>query len=89
MRDEFDFDAIRSVEFCVCVKEDDEHENYLVPCDRHVQDALQGMLTTTVEEFDGDEAADAGLRQFEISEKYAAKETLVTDLAGGYDLRSL
>ena len=52
MRDEFGFEAIRSVEFCVSVKEDHGHENYLVPSDQGVQDALRAMLHATVRQLE-------------------------------------
>ena len=45
MRDEFGFDHIQSVEFCVSVTTGrDAHVNYLVPVDQTVQDALKQVL---------------------------------------------
>jgi hypothetical protein len=56
MRDEFDFDHIRSVEFCVSVATNGEdHINYLVPIDQSVQDALKQVLHTTLAEIEPDE----------------------------------
>jgi len=82
MRDEFGFEAIRSVEFCVSVKENHEQQNYLVPSDRHVQDALRAMLDATVRQLETPgELADAPeWQQFEVSERYASKEALIAAL---------
>jgi len=83
VRAEFNFDAIGSVEFCVSVRERDDqdvHANYLIPTDQNVQDALRDMLSATVRQFDA-LAADAAEPPFELSEKYAAREALVADLA--------
>ena len=45
MRNEFDFDHIRSVEFCVNVLTNGGNDaNYLVPIDQSVQDALKQVL---------------------------------------------
>ena len=84
MHQEFGFDEIQSVEFCVSVEEGDEHENYLVPTDQSVQEALRAMLTATVDQLEnpGETAlADAAWQPFELSEKYATKERLVAALA--------
>ena len=79
MRAEFNFDAIRSVEFCVSVREHDDHINYLVPTDNSVQNALRDILAATVRQFEA--LAGATAPPFELSEKYAAREALVADLA--------
>ena len=72
MRDEFGFDTIRSVEFCVSVVTGrDDHVNYLVPIDRTVQDALKDVLNATVAEI---ETPDARLTEFDLSEKYGSRE---------------
>ncbi|MGD0192878.1 MAG: hypothetical protein ABSD74_19245 [Rhizomicrobium sp.] len=77
--DEFDTDNVKSVEFCISDRENGEHENYLIPADDTVQDALLQMLHDTVAFFD--EAADNdALQEFELSEKYSPRETLVADL---------
>jgi hypothetical protein len=84
MHDEFTFDSVRSVEFCVSVKQGSEHENFLVPSDRSVQDELHEMLRNTVAQFGGDRGEIASYppwQQFELSEKYASKETLIANLA--------
>jgi len=78
MRDEFGFDRIRSVEFCVNLGHSTTGPiNYLVPSDTSVQDALREVLATTVNALqpDGDEWA-----TYELSEKYAATESLRADL---------
>src|ERR1700724_1714795 len=79
MRDEFGFDAIRSVEFCVSVREGDDQENYLIPADRSVQGALGAMLTATVRQLETTDemAAAPAWQQFEVSEKYAPTEALI------------
>lgn len=79
MRGEFDLNSIQSVEFCVCVDEGEEYENYLVPCDQNVQNALSAMLNTTVSELE--EQENPVTQQFELSEKYGAKEALIADLS--------
>ena len=82
MRDQFGFEAIRSVEFCVSVKEDHGHENYLVPSDQGVQDALRAMLHATVRQLENthETGSAPAWHQFEVSEKYASKEPLIATL---------
>jgi hypothetical protein len=79
MRNEFNFNQIKSVEFCVNVRTNgDNHANYLVPIDKSVQDALKQVLQATlaaIEPQDGDWAP------YELSEKYASNESLRADLA--------
>lgn len=77
MRNEFDFDHIRSVEFCVSVVTDGDHINYLVPIDQSVQDALKQVLNTTLTNI---EPNDDDWPLFELSEKYGLKETLRADI---------
>lgn len=79
MRSDFDFASIKSVEFCVCVDEGEEYENYLIPCDQNVQKALTAMLVATVNELE--EQENPITQHFEMSEKYAPKEALVADLS--------
>ena len=77
MRDEFGFDRIRSVEFCANFGDSKKGPvNYLVPSDESVQDALKEVLAATVAAFgpDGDDWA-----AYELSEKYAATESLRAD----------
>lgn len=79
MWDGFNFNHVSSVEFCVNVEEDGEFENYQIPADASVQDALRQMLEETRAFFD--EAEEAGeLGNFELSEKYAAREPLIADI---------
>ena len=79
MRDEFDFDHIRSVEFCVSVATNgDDHINYLVPIDQSVQNALKQVLHTTLADIEPDED-DWSL--YELSEKYGSKESLRADIS--------
>jgi len=78
MRDEFGFDTIQSIEFCVSLKEGDEHVSYLVPADERVQEALGTMLFRTAQQFDNPD--EGVLAAFEISEKYAPREPLIADL---------
>lgn len=79
MRTEFNFGQIRSVEFCVnLTAADGERVSYLVPTDRSVQDALRQVLAATVTAI---EPADGDWPDFEISEKYASKESLRAALA--------
>lgn len=74
MRTEFSFDRIRSVEFCVnLVDSDGDRSSYLVPADRSVQDALRQVLTTTAAAI---EPEDGNWAPFELSEKYASRESL-------------
>lgn len=79
MFDEFDLNRVRSVEFLVNVRENGEAENYQIPTQDEVQDNLVQMLHDTAALF---KAADGvgELQDFELSEKYGARETLVADL---------
>jgi hypothetical protein len=78
MRNEFNFNQIRSVEFCVSVRANGhECANYLVPIDQSVQDALKQILAATVTAIEPQD----GWQPFELSEKYASSESLKTDLA--------
>ena len=78
MHDEFDFHEITSVEFCVSVRDGEDYTNYLVPSQHNVQNALKEMLGNTTRQL---EASDDDWQAFELSEKYAARETLIADLA--------
>jgi hypothetical protein len=79
MRSEFRFDGIQSVEFCVNVRtNDDVRTSYLVPTDQSVQDALKTVLETTLSDIEPDES---GWAPYELSEKYAPRESLRADLA--------
>ena len=79
MRDEFGFDTIRSVEFCVSVVIGrDAHVNYLIPVDQTVQDALKDVLNATVAEI---EKPEAHLEDFDLSEKYGSTECLRADVS--------
>jgi Domain of unknown function (DUF4868) len=78
MRGEFGFDRIRSVEFCVNFGHSTKGPvNYLVPSDTSVQEALKEVLAATASALqpDGD-----GWPAYEVSEKYAATESLRADL---------
>jgi Domain of unknown function (DUF4868) len=78
MRNEFNFNNIRSVEFCVNVLTNGhEDANYLVPIDQSVQDALKQVLNATLTAIEPEE----GWQPYELSEKYASKESLRADLA--------
>jgi hypothetical protein len=78
MRNEFSFDHIRSVEFCVNVHTNGhEYANYLVPIDQSVQDALKQVLNATLTAIEPED----GWPPYELSEKYASKESLRADLA--------
>lgn len=78
MRNEFDFNHIRSVEFCVNVRTNgDERENYIVPIDMSVQDALKQVLDATLTAIEPED----GWLPYELSEKYASRELLRADLA--------
>jgi len=79
MWDGFNFNHVSSVEFCVNVEEDGEFENYQIPADESVQDALRDMLEKTRIFFDEAEDADE-LGTFELSEKYAAREPLIAEI---------
>lgn len=79
MRDEFDFDHIQSVEFCVNVATtNDAHINHLVPIDQSVQDALKQVLNATLADIEPNED-DWSL--YELSEKYGSKESLRADIS--------
>jgi hypothetical protein len=79
MRNEFDFDHIQSVEFCVSVATNgDAHINYLVPIDQSVQDALKQVLNTTLATIEPDED---GWSSYELSEKYGSKESLRVNIS--------
>jgi len=78
MRDEFGFDDIASVEFCVSVSDREGTNTFIVPSQRNVQEALREMLTQTVHEL---ETVDAAVRQYELSEEYPGKQSLRADLA--------
>ena len=79
MKDEFGFQEIRSVEFCVSLRNaDGTHINYLVPTDRSVQDTLKDVLDSTLNEI---EPSDGDWSPYELSEKYGSKESLRADLA--------
>lgn len=78
MRNEFNFNHIQTVEFCVNVHTSrHEDANYLVPIDQSVQDALKQVLETTLTEIE----PEGGWSPYELSEKYAPKESLRADLA--------
>jgi hypothetical protein len=78
MRNEFGFNQIQSVEFCVNVRMNrDIHGNYLVPIDQSVQDALKQVLEATLVAV---EAGDGDWAPYELSEKYASRESLRADL---------
>jgi hypothetical protein len=79
MRNEFDFDHIKSVEFCVSVNTNrDDHTNYIVPIDQSVQDALRQVLHATRVSIEP--ADDNDWSTYELSEKYGSKESLQADL---------
>lgn len=79
MRNEFNFDRIQSVEFCVNARTNgDDQTSYLVPTDQSVQDALKHVLEATLTDI---EPEDGEWAPYELSEKYASKETLQADLA--------
>src|ERR1700731_1474506 len=79
MRNEFSFDRIQTVEFCVSVSTNGKaHDNYLVPIDQSVQDALKYVLKATLADI---EPEDGDWSPYELSEKYASKESLRADLA--------
>jgi hypothetical protein len=78
MRDEFEFDEIVSVEFCVSVREGDDYTNYLVPSQHNVQNALKEMLSNTTDQL---EEPDVERQAFELSERYATRESLIASLA--------
>lgn len=75
MRNEFGFDRIRSVEFCV--HHSDVRENFLIPSQRNVQEALKDVLEATAHQI---ESIDGGMAEYEFSEKYASREALVSRL---------
>jgi hypothetical protein len=78
MRNEFSFNHIQSVEFCVNVHTDGhEDANYLVPIHRSVQDALKQVLEATLTAIEPED----GWQPYELSEKHASKESLRADLA--------
>jgi hypothetical protein len=78
MRNEFNFDHIQSVEFCVSVvMNGGDHINNLVPIDRSVQDALKQVLNATLADV---EPGDDGWSLYELSEKYGSKESLRADI---------
>jgi Domain of unknown function (DUF4868) len=78
MQNEFSFNRIKSVEFCVNVHTNSgEYTNYLVPIDLTVQDALKQVLDATLTAIEPED----GWSPYELSEKYASKESLRADLA--------
>lgn len=78
MRNEFDFDRIQSVEFCVSVATNGgAHVNYLVPIDQSVQDALKQVLNSTLADI---EPNDGDWSPYELSEKYGSRESLRADI---------
>ena len=77
MRNEFDFDHIQSVEFCVSVVTDGDHVSYLVPIDQSVQDALKQVLNATLAKI---EPGDDDWSPYELSEKYGSKQSLRADI---------
>jgi hypothetical protein len=82
MRNEFGFDDIASTEFCVSISEGEDSSNYLIPCDRDVQNALKEMLNSTVQQWEEEVGQDRlKYPTYELSEKHAAKEALVAKLA--------
>ena len=77
MRSEFNFYHIQSVEFCVNIHTNrHEDANYLVPIDQSVQDALKQVLDATLTAIKPED----GWPPYELSEKYASKESLRADL---------
>jgi hypothetical protein len=79
MQNEFGFNQIQSVEFCVNVRTGaDARMSYLVPSDQSVQDALKQVLDATLTEI---EPEDGNWAPYELSEKYASRESLRADLA--------
>jgi hypothetical protein len=77
MQNEFGFNDIQSVEFCVNVHTNGgQYTNYLVPIDLSVQDALKQVLGATLTAIEPED----GWLPYELSEKYASKESLRADL---------
>jgi hypothetical protein len=77
MQNEFGFNDIQSVEFCVNVHTNGgQYTNYLVPIDLTVQDALKQVLGATLTAIEPED----GWLPYELSEKYASKESLRADL---------
>jgi hypothetical protein len=78
MQNEFSFNGIKSVEFCVNVHTNGgQYASYLVPIDLTVQDALKQVLDATLTAIEPED----GWSPYELSEKYASKESLRADLA--------
>ena len=78
MQDEFSFDQIRSVEFCVNLHRNrDARISYLVPIDQSVQDELKNVLNATVGDI---EPEDGDWMPYELSEKYSSKESLLANI---------
>lgn len=74
MARQFDFNAITTVEFGVCIEGEQAEEFYLVPANNNVKQALKDMLSATIEQFmdSGKLKAD----KYEPSEKHASSEKL-------------
>jgi hypothetical protein len=82
MRDEFNFEQIQSVEFCVNLGANGNvHTNYLIPADQTVQDALEQVLSATLADI---EPEDGDWVSYELSEKYAPRESLRIELGAEY-----
>ena len=78
MRNEFAFNQIQSVEFCVNVHTNGgSRASYLVPIDQSVQDALKQVLHATLVAI---EPVDGKWSPYELSEKHATKESLRASL---------
>src|SRR2546421_8045947 len=81
MRNEFAFNQIQSVEFCVNVRTNGgSRASYLVPIDDSVQDALKQVLDATLVAI---EPEDGRWDPYELSEKHASKESLRANLTAG------
>jgi len=73
----FNYNAIRSVEFGVCIDADDGEKYCIVPSEKSVQDALKDMFVDTLAELRKDGTA---LVEFSPSEKYGSNERLFLPL---------
>ena len=81
---DFDMESVVNVYFYISVEERSSEGRYQVPIGIDVQNTLISMLDTTHIEIQPTE--DQQLRQFEISEKYGSKESLITPLySEGYE----
>lgn len=81
MQREFDFDRIKSTEFCVNVRRTKrQRTNFFVPTDTTVQRALRDVLNSTLDAIAPEDGAWA---PYELSEKYASKEALRSPLTDG------